>query len=102
LYVLKSVIEDDGIYTEALDSEHASGIAILPDNHRQTGQVLGQEHRLIADDLGWQETSMPIRDNQYARPGSPPVPPTQHADTDAFHVQEPGNSLDDGGFSGTP
>jgi hypothetical protein len=34
--MLKSVIEDDGVHTEALYSEHASGIAILPHDHRQS------------------------------------------------------------------
>jgi hypothetical protein len=34
--MLKSVIEDNGVHTEALDSEHASGIAILPYNDGQS------------------------------------------------------------------
>jgi len=40
LHVLKSVIEDDGVHTEALYSEHAGGIAILPHDHGQSSQML--------------------------------------------------------------
>jgi hypothetical protein len=66
LHVLKSVIEDDSVHTEALNSEQAGGIAILPHDHRQTGQMLRQEHRLIASDLRGYKASPPIRDHRNA------------------------------------
>ena len=53
--MLKSIIEDDDIHTETLYSEHASGVSIPAYDHGQTDQMLRQENRLIASDLGRDE-----------------------------------------------
>jgi len=76
LHMLKSVIEDDGVDTEALYSEHASGIAILPHDHGQSSQMLRQKDRLIASDLRRHEASLPIRDHCNAWLGSSTVTTT--------------------------
>jgi hypothetical protein len=99
--MLKSVIEDDGVHTEALYSEHASGITILPHDHGQSSQVLRQKDRLIASDLRRHEASLPIRDHCNAWLGSSTVTTTQHADSYAFLLQEAGDHLDDRCFPST-
>jgi hypothetical protein len=38
--MLKPVIEDDNVHTEALDCEHASSVSILPYDHRHAGEML--------------------------------------------------------------
>jgi hypothetical protein len=60
LYVLKSIIKDDNVYTEALHREHASGVSILRHDHGHPGQTLRQEHWLIASGIGRHETLLPI------------------------------------------
>jgi hypothetical protein len=64
--VLKAVIKDDGVHTEALYRMHTGSITVLPHDHGQTSQMLRQEHWLIASYLRRHEASLPVRDDRHA------------------------------------
>jgi hypothetical protein len=91
LHVLKSIIEEDDVHPETLDSEHASGVSVRAYHHGQTAQMLRQEHGLIASDLRRDEALLPIRNNSGGPQLPSPIATTQHAYPEALLLQEAAN-----------
>jgi hypothetical protein len=79
-YVLESIIEHDNAHTKALNGEHASSVTIPSHHHGDAGQMLCQEHRLVASDMGGHKTPLPIRDHGNGCPGSSTITTTQDGD----------------------
>jgi len=62
--MLKSIIEDNDLHTEAFDSEHASSVSILTHDDGHTDQMLRQQHWLIASDLRRHQASSAVGNNR--------------------------------------